>query len=92
MTTRVVNLHWTEPEDRRYDVYIGRPSVWGNKYVIGRDGTREEVIARHRRDVLASPDFVARLRRELTGKVLGCYCAPLPCHGDTYVAICEQDR
>ena len=28
----------------RYDVYIGRPSIFQNPYVIGSDGTREEVI------------------------------------------------
>lgn len=27
-----------------YNVYIGRPSKWGNPFIIGRDGTREEVI------------------------------------------------
>jgi hypothetical protein len=25
-------------------VYIGRPSKWGNPFVIGRDGTRADVI------------------------------------------------
>jgi hypothetical protein len=27
-------------------VYIGRGSKWGNPFVIGRDGTRAEVIAK----------------------------------------------
>jgi hypothetical protein len=31
-----------------YDVYIGRPSKWGNPFQIGRDGTRDEVIAKYR--------------------------------------------
>jgi hypothetical protein len=26
-------------------IYVGRPSKWGNRYVIGRDGSRDEVIA-----------------------------------------------
>jgi Domain of unknown function (DUF4326) len=26
-------------------VYVGRPSKWGNPFAIGRDGTRDEVIA-----------------------------------------------
>ena len=25
-------------------VYIGRPSIWGNPFVIGKDGTRAEVV------------------------------------------------
>ena len=28
-------------------VYIGRPSPWGNPYAIGRDGTRDDVIAKY---------------------------------------------
>ena len=28
-------------------VNIGRPSVWGNPFVIGKDGTRNEVIANY---------------------------------------------
>lgn len=27
-------------------VYIGRPSIWGNPFVIGRDGTRDDVVAK----------------------------------------------
>ena len=27
-------------------VYVGRPSIWGNPFAIGRDGTRDEVIAK----------------------------------------------
>ena len=26
-------------------VYIGRPSIWGNPFVIGKDGSRDAVIA-----------------------------------------------
>jgi len=29
-------------------VYIGRPSLLGNPFQIGRDGTREDVIAKYR--------------------------------------------
>ncbi|PIW12451.1 MAG: hypothetical protein COW35_01440, partial [Candidatus Infernicultor aquiphilus] len=31
-----------------YDVYIGRPSKWGNPFTIGKDGTRSEVIEKYR--------------------------------------------
>lgn len=43
-----------------HDVYIGRPSKWGNPFVIGRDGTREEVIARYAAWLLEQPRRVAR--------------------------------
>jgi len=29
-------------------VYVGRPSKRGNRFVIGRDGSRDEVIAKRR--------------------------------------------
>jgi hypothetical protein len=35
----------------RYDVYIGRPSKWGNPYVMKRESDRAEVIAQYRADL-----------------------------------------
>jgi hypothetical protein len=79
-----------------YDVYIGRgrdprsgePGRWGNPFRTGRDGSREEVIARYaewlgdevdaERISLAEP--AAR-----DGRTLGCWCAPEPCHGNVLV-------
>jgi len=39
---KVVNKY-KEP----YTVYIGRPSIFGNPFQIGKDGTREEVIGKY---------------------------------------------
>lgn len=64
-----------------YDVYIGRPSIWGNPFVIGRDGTREEVIAKYKQRLLNN-DWLKGQVINLRGKVLGCWCHPKPCHGD----------
>jgi hypothetical protein len=64
-----------------YDVYIGRPSKWGNPFEIGRDGTRGEVVEKYRGWIKTQPQLLADLDK-LRGKVLGCWCAPLPCHGD----------
>ena len=68
-------------------MYIGRPGPYGNPFTIGRDGSREEVIAKHRAWIMERPDLQARARRELRGKILGCWCAPLPCHGDLLLEI-----
>src|SRR5437867_12562894 len=73
MRTRVVHCR-----RQRYDVYVGRPSPWGNPFVIGRDGTREEVIAKYAAWVRTQPHLLARIA-VLRGKTLGCWCAPLPC-------------
>lgn len=87
--TTVINLTGRKGllSDPSY-VYIGRPSKWGNPYVIGRDGTREEVITRYKDHVLSTPALVAALP-ELKGKQLGCWCAPLPCHGDVLAQLAD---
>ena len=72
-----------------YDIYIGRPSKWGNPFVIGKDGSREEVIAKYR-EYLISNESLLRGISELKGKVLGCWCHPNPCHGDVLVELANQ--
>ena len=73
------------------EVYIGRPSEWGNPFVIGEHGTREQVIAMYRFwlwEKCGSEFFVDKLAA-LHGKTLVCWCAPAPCHGDVLVAAAE---
>ena len=88
---RVVKYEPGEP----YDVYIGRAnpshglkkSDWHNPFKEGRDGTREEVIAKFERYLLEQrPDLVEKLP-ELRGKVLACWCAPERCHGDVLLRL-----
>lgn len=78
----------------RHHVYIGRnrkhepPSKWGNKFVVGVHGTRGECIALHEADLrarLREDDALIAALDELRGLVLGCWCAPQPCHGDVLV-------
>lgn len=69
-----------------YDVYIGRPSIWGNPYVIGKDGSREEVIAKYEEYLLNNKSLLDLLPT-LMGKVLGCWCYPNPCHGDVILRL-----
>jgi hypothetical protein len=72
-----------------YDVYIGRPSKWGNPFMIGPDGDRSEVIRRYRDWIRTQPDLLAALP-ELKGRVLGCWCAPQACHGDVLVELAND--
>ena len=69
-----------------FDIYIGRPGPWGNPFEIGRDGSRVEVIEKYRAWIVKQDDLLARLP-ELRGKILGCWCAPLPCHGDVLLEL-----
>lgn len=67
--TAVVNIN-----SSAYDVYIGRPSKWGNPFKIGKDGTRQEVIKKYRIMALNNKELMKDIVKELDGKVLGCYC------------------
>ena len=86
--TRVVNI-LTDT----YDVYIGRrrgeKGKWGNPFIIGKDGTRAEVVEKYRQWILTQPDLMASLS-ELKGKTLGCFCAPKKCHGDVLVELLKE--
>lgn len=66
-------------------VYIGRPSKWGNPFVIGTDGTREEVVQLYA-DWIETTDLILDLW-ELEGKDLICWCAPQACHGDVLLRL-----
>lgn len=63
-------------------VYIGRPSPYGNPFVIGPDGSREEVVEKFQKYLVNTPELLGMVRLELRGKDLVCFCAPELCHGD----------
>ena len=71
-------------------VYIGRPSKWGNPFSIGKDGTREEVIAKYLGWILTHPEKMEDAQRELQGRNLVCFCAPKACHGDILLRIANE--
>jgi hypothetical protein len=73
----------------RYDVDITRRGIWGNPYMIGRDGTRSEVIDKYRQWIIGKPGLMAQLG-ELKGKRLGCVCKPAACHGDVLRDLLEN--
>ena len=83
MLTRIVHLK-KEP----YDVYIGRPSKWGNPY-SHKEGTlaefkvanRTEALEKFEKYLLGNETLYNSLI-ELKGKTLGCWCKPNKCHGD----------
>jgi len=74
-----------------YDVYIGRPSKWGNPFEIGKDGTREEVVEKYRQWIKTQPDLLKDLP-ELKGKILACWCAPKLCHGDVLEEMANDTK
>lgn len=67
-------------------IYIGRPSKWGNPFIIGKDGTRERVIEKYEEYLKNSPKLLTALS-ELEGHDLVCYCYPQACHGDVLLRL-----
>jgi Domain of unknown function (DUF4326) len=59
--------------------YVGRPTKWGNPFIIGRHGDCKTVIAKHRAWIVQQPALMAALH-ELRAKHLVCWCAPDDCH------------
>lgn len=84
MNTRLVNIR----SGAQFDVSIMRPGPFGNPYVLGPDGDREEVVRKFRYDfyerLKLDPSWKEKVEA-LSGKILGCVCAPLKCHGDVYL-------
>jgi hypothetical protein len=70
-------------------VYIGRPSIWGNPFVIGKDGSRDDVIAKYETWLLGNGQLVDQLAA-LAGKDLVCWWAPARCHGDVLVRLANK--
>jgi hypothetical protein len=87
-------------------VYVGRGSKWGNPFVVGRDGTRDECLFLYRALVHGylcisrAAELVEQQRAalralgrvaELKGKNLACWC-PLnkPCHADLLLEMANR--
>ena len=80
----VVNLKHEPDAVANGAVLIDRRTRWGNPFVVGRGGTREQVIARYRADlwrrIRAGEVPLAELAA-LNSRRLACHCHPRPCHG-----------
>jgi hypothetical protein len=90
MTTTVVNVRKRNGKTPEYDVSISRPSKWGNPFRLGRGVSRETVVAEYAAWIVQQPELMAALPR-LKDKRLGCWCAPLPCHGDVLAALADEE-
>ncbi len=80
-----------DPNCPKGAVYVGRPSKWGNPFIIGKHGTREQVILKYAShiDTMVSEALVDI--SELRGKDLVCWCTPLPCHADILLELANPE-
>ena len=86
----LVNRHKSE-----YDIYIGRGSIWGNKFEINNaiGDTRQVVVEKYREwlyeqistGAITIDDFLS-----LSSKRIGCSCSPLLCHGDIILEVWDE--
>jgi len=66
-------------------VNIMRGSIFGNPFVIGKDGTRDEVIQKYKIYLWNRTKVDYAFKQAVLGledKNLVCCCKPLACHGD----------
>ena len=87
-----------------YDIYIGRPSKWGNPFTHRSSRTCAEIQVVDRNEaIVAYRQWIRGYRqvpgreppsleeiKSLQGKILGCWCKPLPCHGDVLAELADQ--
>jgi hypothetical protein len=83
-TPKVVNI-----ENEPFDIFIGRPSKWGNPFKIDEPYTRSEAIRLHAEWITTQGVLLSQLDK-LRGKTLGCYCKPEACHGDILLRMANK--
>ena len=80
-----------------YNIYGGRPGPFGNPFSHKPDtcaryrvASLDEAIEKHETWFLSNPELIERVKREMTGKVIGCWCSPNRCHCDIYSRVCNE--
>ena len=81
----------------KFDVYIGRPSKFGNIFshqegtlAEYKVATREEAVTKYEEWILTQPELIEAVKKELKNKTLGCFCSPQACHGDVLLKIANS--
>lgn len=97
---KIFNMH-NRKISKKDVCYVGRPSVLGNPFIIGKDGTRFQVIDKYRKwlnkklqtDKKVKAHFdILKDKYLQTGRLyLYCWCKPRLCHADVIAnAILEM--
>lgn len=97
--TNVINIKHQKTWRQDGVEYIGRGSIFGNPYMIGKDGTRDIVIKKYTEwfyEKIQELSFHKSVLN-LKDKTLGCYCRPsdgfqgqLLCHGQIIAAYLDD--
>lgn len=94
---RAVNKNSHRPKPNEVDLYIGRPSLFGNPFPIDGEHTRDAVLAMYEEYItkqLREEEALRRLAKSVVSELrygmnvnLVCFCKPEPCHGDFLAAL-----
>ena len=68
-------------------IYVGRPTKWGNPFIIGKDGNRDDVVKLYAEYIMKKPELLSVIIDELDGHDLVCWCSPQLCHADVLIEI-----
>ena len=85
--TAVINVKDTRQVNHD-DIFIGRPSIWGNIYKLS-EYPRNVSINRYEIYARGNIEIIKNLSM-LSAKQLVCFCKPLACHGDVLVKLCNE--
>lgn len=81
------------------EVYIGRPSKWGNPFThnkgeslaLYKTKTRKEAVDNYKLWITEGEGkHLLEDLHELRGKILGCWCKPKLCHGDILIELINE--
>jgi hypothetical protein len=71
-------------------VRVDRGTRYGNPFVLGEDGDRDEVCDAYRLHYLPHKPSIAERAGDLVGKVLICHCYPERCHAEYLVKLARE--
>jgi len=70
---------------------IDRGTKWGNPFVMGKHGNRDEVCEQYQARLDERPDLQANAE-SLRGEVLLCWCYPERCYGESLLRVIESNN
>jgi hypothetical protein len=78
-------------------VYVGRPTIWGNRFTAKEEGSATAAVSMFEHDVAKFQCFhlgdYARWIAPLRGKNLACFCKlDQPCHADVLLEFANEQE
>ena len=76
-------IQWAE--GKGLAVKVDRGSIYGNPFMLGKDGNRDAVCDSYANHYLPHKPSILATLPELKGKVLICHCYPERCHAESLI-------